>query len=216
MKKSALYALPVLVCLLTVLWFRRSTPSAEEAAPARPSDEPVTASPSRAAGRSALRSGRQVPFGIEREQAAVQTTMLPPEAPAQVSPRDLLRAPVVDAIRADLKGEDKRKAMLEAIRSSGESDEEWTAEAADAFETWSDAMPKEVRSGISVAEPRCYNAGCVADLTFSDEPSYRAAAKAFRAISETRSGHGGRVQTPSQPQGKRVVASWIMLRPQDI
>lgn len=129
---------------------------------------------------------------------------------------DPLRAPVIEAIRSnELRGEAKRKAMLEAIRSSGESDEEWTAESEEAFDSWTNAMPKELRGKITMSEPRCFAAGCVADVTFADAETHRAAARTFRSLAEQGAGHGGRVQTPAESQGSKLVASWIMLRPQD-
>jgi hypothetical protein len=125
-----------------------------------------------------------------------------------------LRAPIIDAIRSDkLRGEQKRTAMVEAIRSSGESDEPWTAEAEDAFDSWTSSMPRELRGKIVLSEPRCYAAGCITDVTFPDAESHRLAARTFRSLTEADAGHGGRVQTPPEPQGSRLVTSWIMLRP---
>jgi hypothetical protein len=127
-----------------------------------------------------------------------------------------LRTSTVDAIRSvTLQGEQKRKAMLAAIQSSGDSDEPWTAEAEDAFGRWQTAMPRGLRGKVSVADPQCYAAGCVAEVTFADAESHRAAAAAFRSLGEQSAGHGGRVQTPAEPRGTMLVASWIMLRPQD-
>jgi hypothetical protein len=127
-----------------------------------------------------------------------------------------LRAPVIDAIRSTkVRGEQKRRAILDAIRRSGESDEPWTAEAEVAFDTWSDAMPDVQRTNMNMAVPVCYAAGCIADVTFPDEATHRAAAEAFRKLEETGVGHGGRVQTPAELSDGKVVASWIMLRPHD-
>jgi hypothetical protein len=132
--------------------------------------------------------------------------------PVELSP---LRAPVIDAIRGASRGEQKRREMVDAIRRSGESDEPWTAEAEVAFETWTEAMPKEQRKQLQIAEPVCYAAGCIADVTFPDATSHRAASEAFRKLTESNAGHGGRVQTPPEVQGSKLVTSWFMLRPND-
>jgi len=53
------------------------------------------------------------------------------------------------------------------------------------------------------------------EVAFFSEAAYQEAAAAFRTISEAGSAHGGRVQTPPDPTSGKIIANWIMLRPEE-
>jgi len=135
------------------------------------------------------------------------------EVMATLSP---LRRPIIEAIRqGGLTPEQKRTTMLRAIEDSGVSREPWTAVAQTSFDAWGAAMPNQARQGLRLGRVSCFRAGCIVEVAFFSEAAYQEAAAAFRTISEAGSAHGGRVQTPPDPTSGKIIANWIMLRPEE-
>ena len=126
-----------------------------------------------------------------------------------------LRRPIIQAIReADVAPADKRASMLRAIEESGSSRERWTTGAATIFEQWRAALPGEAQRGLRMGEVACFQAGCVAQLEFASAAAYQTAAARFRTLTDANAAHGGRVQTPPEMASGKVIANWIMLRPE--
>lgn len=124
---------------------------------------------------------------------------------------DALRSPVVAAVRRlDLEPSERSAAILEAVRSSGESDEAWTESAPAIVDTWLQYMPSEIETGGVT----CYRAGCVVQVRAETEEHYRDIANAFRAINDPELPHGGRIQAPPSVTANGEVESfWVILRP---
>lgn len=126
-----------------------------------------------------------------------------------------LRRPIIRAIReAGVSPAEKRASMLRAIEASGASRERWTVGAPSTFEQWRAALPGETQRGVRMGEVACFQAGCVAQLEFENTAAYQTAASTFRTLTDTGASHGGRVQTPPEMASGKVIANWIMLRPE--
>lgn len=104
--------------------------------------------------------------------------------------------------------------MLRAIEASGVSQEPWTERAQGSFDAWRGAMPESALRALRVGPVACFRAGCVVEVSFASEAAYQEAARAFRTIAERDPAHGGRVQTPADIRAGKIVANWIMLRPE--
>lgn len=154
---------------------------------------------------------------VDVSAPAVSVSAPEPEdpAPSAAEQAQLLRMPVISAIRANQPDDEARyRAMRDALARSGPSEEPWTRGANAVFEGWSRALPAGLDVSIDPRSVRCFLAGCQVDVSFADAAGYGAAAAAFREIDEAGASHGGRVQTPAiRRVDGRVQASWMMLRP---
>jgi hypothetical protein len=129
-----------------------------------------------------------------------------------------IRLPLIMAIRGRHSSpEARREAMLEALRRSGASSEDWTREASTVFARWDAALAVDIARAVELREARCFRAGCEVPVVFPDRAAFERAATAFRSIHEAEAVHGGRVQTPPvvRPDGT-IEASWLMLRPDGV
>jgi hypothetical protein len=119
---------------------------------------------------------------------------------------------VVRALRGKyVTPEERRGAVLAELAATGDSSEPWTADARAALDTWRARVEEEVLP-VRAEPARCFNAGCVARVTFPDAASFEAS---FQRTAELRLGTAGtHLQLPPErlPSGE-LVASWVVLRP---
>jgi hypothetical protein len=217
MKRNVVLAISALVVsLLAWRWARH------EDAPAPRTGQTAQAPTSEAIAPELVRPARELAATPQDDSlrtapartASEQPTVTKDDSVATLPP---LRAPIIQAIRAGGQTpQEKRASMLRAIETSGASQEAWTERAQRSFDGWRGAIPESARRGLRMGPVACFRAGCVVEVSFASEAAYQEAARAFRTISEREASHGGRVQTPPDAQSGKIVANWIMLRPESV
>jgi len=121
------------------------------------------------------------------------------------------RRRLVQALRGAREPELRREAVLDVLRSSGESHAPWTEQARAALDTWRRRVEEDVLP-VQVAPPHCYAAGCVTRVTFPDKDSLE---ESYRRAPEWRLGApGAHLQLPPERLASgELVATWLVLPP---
>jgi hypothetical protein len=202
-----------LVALCGLAWAVSRSGSDGDNAPAATS--PRRTDVSAAAAQVSRAAKGQVASRHDQTVPATSVPVAPPASEGKLAELSPLRQPIIRAIReAGISPADKRASMLKAIEASGASHERWTEDAHSAFESWRAALPGDAQRSLRMGEVSCFRAGCVAELVFANPAAYQTAAAAFRTLADSSRAHGGRVQTPPETVSGKVVANWIMLRPE--
>jgi len=191
-------------------------------------NKPRTSVPQTAPIDSETLEPEQADFAPTSEERPVSQDADVPGALEQVSASEILdeetdpveesrriRLPVIQAIRGKHPTpEGRREAMLDALRQSGPSYEEWTKQSTAVFDDWTRGISSDVGLRANWNSAQCFQAGCEVEVSFPDRDGYERASKEFRSLREEDASHGGRIQTPAvDDENGQVRASWIMLRP---
>ncbi|WP_426755447.1 hypothetical protein [Myxococcus sp. Y35] len=143
---------------------------------------------------------------------------LPTEEPARERPTRSRRTPPLQRLRLAnaLRGahpspDARREAVLAELTASGESQAPWTDLARAALGQWRAQVEADVLP-VTAEPARCFEAGCVARITFPDADSFQ---ESFRRTPDLRLGEDtAHMQLPPERLASgEVVASWLVLPP---